>query len=178
MYVLFAAILPWVGLNYLYLNSPTGKAPVSLDIATFVFGGLVAFWFFWRIINRQYWRLTDSELIFGIRRAVRLSLADIDKIIVGIPREFPMEKLANPMQQQLFATQRNLSLLLIFRDGTLLPLYLYLIPNGTELISEFESRFQNHLVKNYTYTPDAIRVLKRADLNTLIRSSGLQITQF
>ncbi len=178
MYVLFAAILPWVGLNYFYLHSPTGKPPLLLDIAAFIFGAVVAFWFFWRIINRQYWQLTESELIFGIRRTIRLQLAEIDKIIVGIPREYPMEKFANPMQQQLFATQRNLSLLLVFRDGTLLPLYLYLIPHGSELMSELESRFQNRLVKNYTYTPDAIRVLKRVDLNALIRSSGLQTTQF
>ena len=58
-------------------------APILLAAATpgFLFG----LWFSRKMLNKQYWQLTDTELSCGISRQQRFLLASIEKIFVGLP---------------------------------------------------------------------------------------------
>jgi len=99
-------------------------------------------------------------------------LRDVQRIVIGLPPKYPLpgiEALASPEARQFFVTAKSRSLLVVFKDGSLLPLSLHLTPNGTELMSELVRLLPNCVVEDYTYTPDEIRILRRADVNALIR---------
>lgn len=143
-----------------HVKTPSGQVPFPARMAALafplVFGSCVSFWLINRCVNRQYWRLTDSELIGGIRRQIRLPLASIEKVIVGLPARSVMALRGN-------------ALLLVFTDGRLLPLKLELMPNGTELMRQLAERLKDRIVHNYSYSPEEIKLLRQADPNALIR---------
>jgi hypothetical protein len=171
MLMSIGAVIPLLGLNYLYLNSPDGRPPSPATLAMIAFGAAIAIWFVWRTVSRQYWRLTDSELIAGVGRPIRLPLADVDKVVVGLPVEQPLPgtpRRGSPTLRLAFETTRASTLVLIFRNGLVLPLNLRRIPHGTELMTELTSRLKNRLAQSDVYTTDEIRLLRHADLNALI----------
>ncbi len=156
MFACMAAIPPLLLVQFLYLKTPSGQAPASVIVAVFAFGLCISFWFLRRYINRQYWRLTDSELIGGIRGEVRLPLTSIAKVVVGLPTNSVM-------------AQRGSALLLVFNDATLLPLKLEAMPGGEELMSALATRLKDRLIHDYSYSPEEIRMLRTADPNAVIR---------
>jgi hypothetical protein len=166
------SIVPLLALQYLAADSATGRVPRWGSGGSLIFGAGLAFWFVRRTINRQCWRLTESELIGGWRGALRLSLSSIEKVIIGLPGELPvpgMDKLTSPLMQQVFVSGRANSLLLGFQDGSLLPLTLHRMPNGSALIAELLSRLQDRVERTHTYSAEEIKLLKRADPNALLR---------
>jgi hypothetical protein len=156
MFACIAAIPPLLLLQFFYLKTSSGQAPVSAIVAGFAFGLCISSWFVRRSINRQCWRLTDSELIGGIRGQVRLPLTSIEKVIVGLPTNSMM-------------AQKGSALLLVFNDATLLPLKLQAMPCGEELMSALMTKLKDRLIHDYSYSPEEIRMLRTADPNAVIR---------
>ncbi len=164
-------------------------APILLAAATpgFLFG----LWFSRKMLNKQYWQLTDTELSCGVSRQQRFLLASIEKIIVGLPVD-ALGKLFQRAQPGTAAgtsvavlstvdprwgTVRKLalasavkenSLLICFKDSSCLPLRLYLLPNGTAIMDELKERCKDRLVLDYNYSAEEVRRLRRRDANELI----------
>jgi hypothetical protein len=155
-------------------------------------GFLFSLWFSKKMLNKQYWQLTDSELSCGIHGQQKFPLASIEKIIVGLP---PMNAVLKVLQRAKpgtalgtsvdvlsavdprWNTLRNLalasaekenSMLICFKDGSMLPLRLYLFPNGKTLMDALKERCKDRVVQSYDYTPEDIRRLRRRDVNELI----------
>ncbi|MDR3459438.1 MAG: hypothetical protein P4N60_18580 [Verrucomicrobiae bacterium] len=163
--------------------------PILLTAATP--GFLLGLWLARKQLKKQFWRLTDSELSCGISRPQTFQLADIEKIIVGLPvgRLGKMYQRAKPgtaagasvaalsvvdprwntvKAMYLASAQKENSLLICFRDGAWLPLRLVLLPNGTAIIDALKARFKDRLIQSYNYSAEEVRRLRRSDVNELI----------
>ncbi|PYJ85829.1 MAG: hypothetical protein DME22_07715 [Verrucomicrobia bacterium] len=165
------AIVPLLLLTSFRVHSSTGRAPPVAILGCLLFGAAVAFWFVRRMISRQYWRLTQSELIGGMSGRIHLPLSAVEKIIIGLPTKWPipgMDRFISPERQHAFAAIKGASLLIVFQNGALLPLSLYATPNGTALMNELVSRLKDRVVQNYSYSKEEVRLLRGADPNVLI----------
>ena len=166
---IIAAVLPLLALDYLYLNSST-RPPAAAFVAVVVFGFIVGAWFMLRTLDRMFWHLSEIELIGGCRRKMRLPLSSLAKIVIGLPNKFPipgMEKFAPPQI-------RETSMLLCFSDGSLLPMRLHGMPNGTQLMNKLLSRYSDRVDKNCRYSEEEIKILRKADINVLIKRDHAQ----
>jgi hypothetical protein len=65
------------------------------------------------------------------------------------------------------------SLLLCFSNNFILPMHLHGMPNGTRLMNELISRFKERVDPNYSYSADEIKILRKADINVLIKRNGV-----
>jgi hypothetical protein len=174
MFTAIAAILPLLLLQSHCVHTPTGTAPSWAIVGVLLFGAVVAFWFTSRLVSRHFWRLTQSELIGGITGRIRYPLSSIEKIIVGLPGQMPIPRtgaFASPALKELYAEKQASSLLLMFQDGTLLPLKLRAMADGATLMDELVSRLQNRVARDYVYSDKEIRILRSAVPNMLIRKS-------
>jgi hypothetical protein len=154
-------------------------------------GSVFGFWFAKKMLNKQHWRLTDTELSCGTRGQQKFRLDSIEKIIVGLPVEGisnffqraqpgtatgtainvlaavePKWNAARSLWQARGAKEN--SLLICFKDGALLPLRIFALPNGTAIMEELKKRLKDRLVEDYSYTPEEIRRLRKRDANELI----------
>jgi hypothetical protein len=172
LFTAIAAAIPMMALVYFTLNSPAGHAPQWSIALVIAFGATVSFWFVRRMINQQYWRLTETELVGGRTGNICLPLSSVTKIIVGLPAKFPipgMDKVVSRELKQSFVVLKGLSLLLEFQDGSLLPMNLHAMPNGTELMIELLNRMKDRVKHGHVYSTEEIKVLRRAEPNILIR---------
>jgi len=163
--------------------------PIMLAAATP--GGLVGLWIARKQLKKQFWRLTDTELSCGISRPQIFPLTDIEKIIVGLPvntlgkifqRAKPgtvagaslaalstVDSRWNTVRGiSLAAARKENSLLICFKDGSCLPLRLFLLPNGTAIIEALKEKFKDRLDESYNYSVQEARRLRRRDVNELI----------
>jgi hypothetical protein len=154
-------------------------------------GFLFGLWFARKQSKKQFWRLTDTELSCGISRPQRFPLAQVEKIIVGLPvnavgKMFQQAKsgtvagatvvalsAVDPRWNKvkalaLASAQKEDSLLICFKDGSRLPLRLFLLPNGTTIMDALRERFKDRLILSHDYSPEEIRKLRRHDVNELI----------
>ncbi len=174
MFSIIAAVLPLLLLQWHYLHTRTGTAPPWAMAGVFGLGAVIALWFICRLINSQFWRLTQSELINGMTGKIIYPLSSIEKIIVGLPGQMPIrgsDAFVSPALKELYAEKQASSLLIIFQDGAWLPLKLRLMENGSALMDELTVRLQDRVIRNYIYSEKEIRILKSADPNRLIRNS-------
>ena len=160
MFTCMAAIMPVLCVDYFYLGSPTTDAPVPVKIGCLIIGAMLALWFVRRELNRKYWLLTETALIYGRWNAKPLPLSSIKKIIVGIPSLLGRaEKLASPRARELAANANTNALLIIFEDGKLLLLKLSFLDNGQVLTAELVKSLPEHVVWNYQYAEKDPRFL-------------------
>lgn len=180
---------------YFYLGKPYSKPPILLDIATFIPGFLFGIWYAENLRGRHRWTLTDIDLTGGIGKKT-FPLASIAKIVVGLPNEtfIPgLEKvfeddepstttsttlsLSSIFVPQLSMIRRNAKIrkfqrertfLLIFDDGSLLPLYLPFSQNGEALMAELESKLRDRLIFNYDFSAEQAHKLSMVEANVLI----------
>ena len=174
IFTLIASILPLLLLQSRYVHTPTGKAPAWATTCVALFGAAIAFWFTSRLVNRHFWRLTESELIGGITGKIRYPLSSIDKIIIGLPGQMPIpggSAFVSPTMKELYIEKQKTSLLVMFHDGALLPLKLRAMADGSMLMDALVERLQNRVVNDYVYSEKEIKLLKRADPNMLIRKA-------
>jgi hypothetical protein len=165
LFAIIAAILPLLALVAFYTTSPRGRPPVFGVVIVLIFGVFVGTWFMLRLLDRLYWCLTESELIGGMRGNTRISLSSLEKVVVGLPNKFAVPGLEKFAPPQIRAN----SMLLCFSDGSLLPMHLHGIPNGTRLMNELVSRFPRQVDLHYAYSKEEIKILRKADVNVLIR---------
>ena len=163
--------------------------PILLAAATP--GFLVGLWFARKQLKKQFWRLTDTELSCGISHPQSFPLADIEKIIVGLPVDTlgKMFQRAKPgtvagalvavlstvdprwnmvKALHLARAKKENSLLICFKDSSCLPLRLYLFPNGTAIMDALKELFKDRLIQDYNYSAEEVRRLRRCDVNELI----------
>lgn len=176
LFTCIAAIIPMSCVGYFYLGSPTADTPVPAKIACLIFGAVLAFWFIRRELNRKYWLLTGTELIYGRWNCKVLPLSSISKIIVGMPSLLgSAEKLASPKVKALAVNANTKALLIVFADGRLLPLKLSFLDEGPFLTAELVKRLAGRVVWNHEYTNDEIQFLRRvADPNALSSKPSLE----
>ncbi len=174
MFTLIAAILPLLLVQSHYLHTPAGTAPPWAIIGAVLFGAIVSFWFTSRLLNRHFWRLTQSELIGGMTGKIRYPLSSIEKIIVGLPDSMPVPgtgAFVSPALRELYAERQVASLLVMFQDGALLPLKLRAMTNGPALMNELINRLNDRAVRDYVYSEKEIKILRGAVPNMLIRKN-------
>ena len=154
-------------------------------------GCLFGLWFARKQLKKQFWRLTDTELSCGLSRPQIFPLADIEKIIVGlaVARLGKMFQQAKPgtvagasmamlstvdprwntvRGMYITAARKENSLLICFKNGSWLPLRLFLLPNGTAIMEALKERCKDRLVESYNYSAEEVRKLRRRDVNELI----------
>lgn len=123
--------------------------------------------------NRWHWELTETELIAGIRKNKVYPLSDIVSLADGIPEiALPAKSLIdtlNPRLSAVMATGRAQALLLVFRDGALLPMHLHACEGGTRLMEELKGRLGDRVGQPCELTAAQARALRLADWNRLVR---------
>lgn len=164
-------------------------APVFLAAATP--GFLTGIWLAKRTSKKAYWRLTPKDLLCGPRGEQRFPLSSIEKLIVGLPVE-RMSKFFQKAQPgtvagtsvaalatvdprlntvkalwQARGAKEN-SILICFKNGSMLPLRIFALPNGSAIMEELKRRFKDRLIDDYNYSPEEIRRLRGRDANELI----------
>jgi hypothetical protein len=175
--------------NYLYLNSPSTKPPFLLTICTFIPGFLFGVWYARKILNKERWQLTATELICGYSGKKVFPLASIEKAIVGLPTGIVGEVLKRDKAESVvsagldtlsvispivktvrrnYLPARKDALLLCFKDGSLLPLRLHALSNGLSVMTELQEKLSNRLIYDYDYSPEEIKRLRTRDINELI----------
>lgn len=131
------------------------------------------------------------ELSCGISPPQRFPLKDVEKIIVGLPVG-TMGKMLQRVKpgtvagasevalstvdprwntvkvMALAGAKKENSLLICFKDGSWLPLRLFLLPNGNAIMDALRERFKDRLIQFHDYSPEEIRKLRRHDINELI----------
>jgi hypothetical protein len=180
--------------DYFYLDSP--HAPIPLLICALIPGFLFGIWYARNLRNRQNWVLTDAELIGGVSSQKVFPLASIEKVIVGLPTASAIPALDKILEDdepgtstntflsilsffapnlntarrnyKLRTFQRERTFLLIFNDGSLLPLYLLSASNGDSLEAELERRLKDRLVFNFDYSAEQAHKLSMVEANVLI----------
>jgi hypothetical protein len=163
--------------------------PFMLAAATpgFFFG----LWLARKQLRKQFWRLTDTALSCGIAHPLSFPLAEVEKIIVGLP----VSSVAKAFQRAepgtvagasvdvlskidpgwntvrslaLASAIKENSMLICFKDGCCLPLRLHLFPNGTAIMDELKERFKDRVVRDYNYSAEEVKKLRRWDVNELM----------
>ncbi len=156
-----------MAMEYACLLLYAAEPPVIIPRVIVVVCAIGVGWFLWHLLDRVYWCLTDVELIGGRHRDTRLSLSSLQKIVIGLPHKYPIPGM------ELFVSPRTRlhSLLLCFSDGSLLPMHLHGLPNGSRLMEELISRCSDRVDQHYKYSEEEIRVLRKADVNVLIKKN-------
>ena len=174
-----ASMIPMVCVGYYYMQPPTYDTPWPAKIACLILGAIVAVWFILRELNRKYWLLTGTELVYGRWNAKSLPLSSIKKIIVGMPQLMGRaEVLASPNVRELAANANTNALLLILEDGRLLNLKLSFLAEGPFLTAELVKRLSNRAVWNHKFTKEEISFLRRAADPNAISSKRIEQGMF
>lgn len=122
--------------------------------------------------NRWYWELTETELVWGIRKKKVYRLANIVRLLDGIPNIASPAKsvvdLINPRLSARLALGRAQAFLLVFRDGSLLPMHIHACEGGTRLMEELKVRLGNRVYQKRELSEVEARALRMADWNRLI----------
>jgi hypothetical protein len=176
-----AAMLPLalLVLAFYSFNSSPGRTPhweagVLLVLLVFSVASAfrLAFWLQRSVTNRCYWRLTEDELIGGRAGEMHFPLSSVEKIFIGLPTKSPipgMDILVEPRALRALIAAKANSLLVVFRDGSMLPMRLHRLPNGTALMEELVIRLKDRVETNREYSAQEIRLLRFKDPNVLIR---------
>lgn len=167
-----------------HFGGPDYQLPHWLDAPVFLTaaapGFLFGIWFGKKTLNKAYWRLTGTELLCGTSGQQKFPLSSIEKIIVGLPvsgivaaAAVDAAVAANPQwnkAKDLWQARdvKGNSLLICFKDGSLLPLRLFAIPNGTPIMEELMKRFKDRLILDHNYSREEKRRLRSRDINELI----------
>jgi hypothetical protein len=171
MYAIIAAILPLLLLHWYFVGTPEGETPIWVYVAVGLICAGGAFWFVRRSADRLYWRLTDTHLIAGSAGHTRYPLESIEKIILGLPRELggtPAHKSEIQERKSVDAYLQASALLVIFQDGSMLPLRIRFLENGTALTKALTERYHHLVVQDYKYSESEIAALKKSDPNQLV----------
>jgi hypothetical protein len=181
--------------DYFYLDKPYAKPSALLMIAASFPGLCFGIWYVQNLRNRHRWILTETDLIGGLDKRT-FPLSSIKKIIAGLPDETFIPAVGKALENdepgsttstvlsassffipqmgmlrrnfKIRKSQRERTFLIVFNDGSLLPLYLLLSKNGDELMSELESKIRDHLVFNYDFSHEQAHKLSLVEANVWI----------
>lgn len=174
VYTAMGAALPLIISQWLYLNTPSGAPGWALALSLLL-GVAASIWFIGSVVSRSLWRLTDSELINGITGKKRYPFSSIQKVIVGLPDQVsgtwvgelaPLFDKYNTVQN--YVESRPSALLLVFPDGSLLPLSLHKVVNGPLLKFMLAERLKDRVVHDYKFSEEELQLLKRAERKSQI----------
>jgi hypothetical protein len=124
--------------------------------------------------NRWYWELTETTLIGGgFRKKKVYPLSNIVILVHGIPdTAWPAKSFLDTIRTLLSpvsAFDRAQAFLLMFQDGSLLPMHLHACEGGTRLMEELKVRVRDRVYQTWKLTDVEARALRMADWNRLVR---------
>jgi|GEM_PF-3344918 len=123
--------------------------------------------------DRWYWELTESKLVVGIRNKKVFPLSSIVRLSDGIPDiALPAKSVIdsiNPLLSAVLAAGRAQAFLLVFRDGSMLPMHIHACEGGTQLMEELKARVSDRVCQNCVLTEAEASALKLADWNRVVR---------
>lgn len=101
----------------------------------------------------------------------RYALKGITKIVEGLPATPKYQKLKffDKEAAEIAAIYREKSLFIKFDDRSFLPLNLYGLVNGEQLIAELKAKLNHVIDKSYEFTPQEARLLNKHEANYLIK---------
>ena len=124
--------------------------------------------------DRWYWELTETELVWGIRKKKVYPLSSIVRLLDGMPDiTLPAKSLIdmiNPRLSAVLAVGRVQAFLLVFHDRSLLPMHIHACEGGTRLMEELKVRLGDRVCEKYELTEAEVRALRLADWNRLVRA--------
>jgi len=163
-----------IGLMWLHgsgaLPVPLWQTAITLPLALGI-----SSWVTLGILDRVCWKLTDTELIGGFFGRIHLPLASIGKVFVGLPPPGGATRLlfgGTPALDMIAAAKAD-SLLIKFKDGRILPLYLVSMPDGPFLMSELVNRLHGRVTKDHHYNDREIKRLRMKAANVLYKAANL-----
>lgn len=120
--------------------------------------------------ERWHWELTGTELRCGRRRRRRVyPLRDLVRLSDGIPDiALPGKRIVdalNPALSSVLAQGRAGAFLLIFRDGTMVPLNLHACTGGKALMEALKNLAGDRVCRQCNLSPSQARALRLADWN-------------
>lgn len=118
------------------------------------------------LLHRRYWKLTEDKLLAGTAGKKHYPLKNLERIVPGIPMQ--RQWLLGLLNQEAIdhvVVNHRLALVLRFVDGTLLPLNLHALSNGTRLMTELVSRFRERIDPEYDFSPQEMKCLRRTEFN-------------
>jgi len=124
--------------------------------------------------NRWYWELTETGLGVDIRKKKVYPLSNIARLLDGIPDvALPANSLIDMINQRLLsdvlAVGDAQAFLLVFHDGSLLPMNIHACKGGTRLMEELKVRMGDRVCEKAELTEAEARALRLADWNRLVR---------
>jgi hypothetical protein len=171
VYTAVCAILPLLLLHWHYASTSASGTPFWAIVVVLLVCAGGSLWYTFRLIDRQVWKLTMVELVAGSAGQTRYSLDSINKIVLGLPKQLtskPGRKLDLEMRKGVDDYLLASTLVLIFKDGSILPLKIRFLNNGTRIVNELTTRMHNVVVKSYEFTEHEIELLRTAEPNRLI----------
>ena len=185
-FLALASVFPTGFMCWFNRLSSTGPAPLWSIAAFSVFGVIFSFWCTRGMRNRDYWRLTETELIHGRNGRIRFPLSSVEKVVVGLPKNIrpfgagdwsgpyhwlkkagsslPAETPVPSMDKLGLIAENRIPLIVMFRDGGLLRLFLHLEPNGTALMLELVTRLKDRVDLSYSFSAEEMKQLGRVDI--------------
>ncbi len=71
--------------------------------------------------------------------------------------------------REAIAADREISLLIVFKDGSLMPFHVHRCPDGTALMTALLKNCTELVKKEYEYTEAQLKVLRFADWNKRVQ---------
>ena len=122
--------------------------------------------------DRWYWELTETGLVSGKRKKKIYLLSDIVRLLDGIPDSGSLVKsfigMINPRIRAMLSHCRGQAFLLMFRDGSLLPLHIHACEGGTRLMEELKARLSDRVYPTWKLSETEASALRMADWNRAV----------
>jgi len=154
--------------------STTDNAKIVMAVASaFIAIALMAVFLRWEQ-DRWYWVLSGDRLIGGILRDKTFHLASVDRVVLGMPVEgnllMGLIAAARPDLADALRSEKKIAIVLMFKDGSILPMHLYRCENGSRLMARLLEQVQDRVVPNYRYSATEERLLRQLEWNRPVRA--------
>ena len=140
-------------------NEPTEPIRMTYLVVAFVSGSAVSVLVTLRDREKMHWFLSESELVGGMKRPVRIPISSIISISVGVPAKTKVAE-KNPW--------RRAGIVLKTADNKILSLNLATSEEGVKLMQTLLARCSPLLTTAPAYTPTDLAILHRLKWNTVI----------
>lgn len=120
--------------------------------------------------DRWHWLLNDRELVGGRKRRNIYPFSSMAAIVPGLPAQKSIIlAFAKSGAREAIAADRKISLLIVFKDGMLMPFHVHRCNGGTQLMTLLLAKCGDIVRTDYEYTEAELKALKFADWNRPVR---------
>jgi hypothetical protein len=150
------------------------RTKYMLLMLSYPVGVLLMSVFLWWDQQRWYWWLTEDALVWGVRQAHVIPLSSVEKIVPGRPIakgavETAFGRGVTAEVREGLQLDYGISLLLLFKDGSMMPFHIHRCVNGTRLMTALLDQCRDRMDNGYHFSDRQRKQLRFADWNRLTR---------